>query len=175
MPVPPSNVRSVAKDPRGFVGIDPGYNGGVVLLKDDQIQYWQMPQQESELDLILELVAEYPTFIEKVHAGGVYGKKSLFTFGYNYGLIRMGLMVRRVQHTIIGSKEWQNEFGLILRSDSSEVNKKAMIHEEAIRRFPSFELWKQPRTKGLQRAVCDALLIAEYNRRTNLGLLRKKK
>lgn len=114
----------------------------------------------AEFDLaILEFVSYFPGM------GGV----SAFTFGGNYYALQMGLIATNIPHQIIRPKVWQDYFKISGRGGSTAKHRAE--HKEKIRRYvqrmyPKCELWNE--ALKIQRACCDAVLLARYARDMSL-------
>lgn len=151
-----------------FVGIDPGKKGGLVALSSSGKIVDATAMPETEL-----LIADWFQFfqcravIEKVHSMPGQGVASMFTFGRGYGFLRGCLHCHEIPFDEVNPQAWQKELGIPPRNKKSESNArfKMRLLEKAQQLFPTYELWKEPRAKGKQLSVCDALLIAEYCRR----------
>lgn len=159
-----------------YLGIDPGKQGGMVWLDNEGtvIHHCQMPPTLSLLSETLQEFEYTTCCLEKVQSMPGEGHKGAFTFGFGYGTLQMGLVCLSIPFELVQPKAWQAEFSIPGRKRGEPKDKlKERCHERAKNLFPLFPLWGQPRTKGNQRAICDALLIAEYCRRANLGMLRK--
>ncbi len=163
----------------GFLGLDPGKAGGAAILNAAGKVLLYVPMGESVLDIwlsIFERKLKYPyleldfTVLEFVSYFPSMGGVSAFTFGGNYYALQMALVAQGLPHSIIRPAEWQSFFKLPKRGGNT--NKHRTTHKEVLRKaaqrmFPKCELWRE--LIGVQRKCCDALLIAEYARRTYLG------
>lgn len=157
--------------PRVFLGIDPGKSGGIAALTQfskhkDSFQVAE-PMPETELgiyDLLYGFRDVEVCYLEKVHAMPKQGVTSMFTFGQGYGFIRGVLSALQIPFVDVHPKTWMKGLGIPLQGKN-----KLKLLKTAQQMFPKFDLWKQPKTKGKQLAVCDAMLIAEFARRTYGG------
>ena len=141
------------------IGIDPGSSGGIVRL-DGRAPPLAEPMPKTERDLWL-LVHRWcggigHAFIEHVHSMPKQGVASTFTFGVNYGLLRMALIASGTSFEKVQPTKWQREFGLLKRGDETKVAKKNRHKAVAQELFPSVKI---------THAIADALLIAEWGRR----------
>lgn len=164
----------IKENERAYLGLDPGKHGGMCLLSQKGEILCQQPMPESVLDIwamidtpfiqqydvtaCIEFVSYFPTM------GGV----GAFTFGGNYYALQMALTASRLPYEIVRPMLWQKVFNI--PSKGGNTNKHRAEHKERLRQtaqrlFPKFPLWKQPMTLGRQRAVCDAILLAEFLRR----------
>lgn len=154
-----------------FIGIDPGVRGGIAVISNDLVYVEPIPDTEKELWQLLSAYGGedirdnvYVT-IEKVQ--GYIGKdkgqsglgRSMFTFGYQYGIATMAVVasgIREDHFQKIPPKKWQNPF-LEGYSKMPYRQRKNRLKEIAASLFPTIKI---------TLAVADALLIAEYSRRT---------
>lgn len=151
--------------PTFFLGIDPGKTGGIVSIwSDGKIKAEPMPETE------LLTASLFPTrasngvaIIEKVHAMPKQGVTSMFSFGRNYGFLRACLICNKIPFEEIAPQKWQKEFSLPKTKDKKQHKLNLLARAQQL--FPQEPLWKMPRSLGKQKAICDALLIAEYCRR----------
>lgn len=160
-----------------YIGVDPGQAGGVAVICGDTIEAYPMP--ESELDtwnLFKELTYVGPIrgSIELVHSMPKQGLSSSFTFGRNYGFVRACLIACSVGFNDVQPKRWQHTLDIVGRKKDEPVGAlKLRLLAAAKQRFPEFPLWNEPKTKGKQLAVCDAMLIAYYCEITHEGFNRR--
>ena len=139
------------------IGIDPGKNGGVAwlsVLGAQPPQAIKMPGTEIELyHLLREIAAEVSVFVvlEKVHSSPQMGVKSAFTFGMNKGGLRMALAAVAAPYEEVSPMKWQGAMGCRTAGDKNVSKQRAQSL------FPSIKV---------THATADALLLAEYCRRT---------
>lgn len=144
---------------RTFIGIDPGGSGGIAAIFDDG-DTWAIPMPDTHKDLLDELIGFRlaTAMIEQVHSMPGQGVKSTFTFGQNFGALRMALTASSIPYEMVTPQKWQSHFGLPTTNKAgSKVAKKNAHKARAQELFPSIKI---------THAVADALLIAEYCRRT---------
>lgn len=173
-----------------IIGIDPGKTGAIVMLDGDTVRKYPIPLIGKELDMLqlhrildVEGKQDWHVFIEDVHA--IYGSAagSTFTFGFVCGAIQAMVIALKLKHTLVQPKEWQKVVyqGIpVIRKPSIIVKKgklkgqrrkgpkdcKAMSELAAKRLFPTVDLRKNDRCKVSHDGIVDALLIAEYGKRT---------
>jgi len=162
-----------------YVGIDPGKQGGLAVLVPIthprpqpgtyEARATSMPETELEIWQWLKQLADsnhrLVAVIEKVHSMPKQGVVSMFTFGRNYGTLRMALTAVGAVWEAVAPEIWQRGLNIPLRKETT-VQRKLKLKEAAQRLFPQLPVWREPRSLGKQKAVCDALLLAEYCRRT---------
>jgi Holliday junction resolvasome RuvABC endonuclease subunit len=139
-----------------FCGIDPGKAGGIAWVNGDEYAAVKMPQTERDIwDTIAELEdGETFAMIECVRSSPQMGVKSAFTFGCNFGLLRMALIASGIPFEEVTPPVWQ--MAMRCRSGGDKNKTKAA----AQRLFPALKM---------THAIADSLLIAEYARRVRAG------
>jgi hypothetical protein len=150
-----------------ILAIDPGKNGGIALVSlDGTAQAWKMPETERDIWSLIVGFDDGDTFalIEKVGPNRIaadgerrQGASSMFTFGMGYGALRMALVASGIPWEDISPQRWQSLFGLKRFKDETTVEKKNRHKARAQQLFPALQI---------THAKADALLIAEYGRRT---------
>ena len=168
----PSGIMSVDRRPT-FVGFDPGKQGGIVAIyPTGEIQWWLMPEGDLQLLTVLQneiaaSVSPRSTIVagvEKVNSMPGEGHKGAFTFGAGYGALKMAIAASGFKKLDVHSRTWQAFFKIKPRGKRTKSQFKSDILLKAHERFPEIPLWKEPRTKIKQLAICDAMFIAEYTR-----------
>ncbi len=141
-----------------FIGIDPGKSGGIAFITQDG-KAWAFKMPETERDIWDHLRAysgsmDYDpvALIESVHAMPGQGVTSTFTFGQGFGGLRMALVAAEIRFETITPQKWQKGMSCLTGGDKNVSKAKAQ------QLFPDLKI---------THAIADALLIAEYNRRTN--------
>lgn len=142
-----------------FIGIDPGKSGGLALLAADGrvIDVVKMPATECDLFETLEewgLGGEDGRIwatLEFVRSSPQMGVTSAFTFGRGYGALRMALIAAAIPFEEVTPAKWQNAMKCRTKGDKNVSKRRAQ------ELFPG---------QKVTHAIADALLIAEYGRRT---------
>ena len=161
-----------------WIGIDPGKSGGLAcIVEGEGIRAEPMPSTEFKIAQWIRMLTEdwnvldiQSCRIEKIHAMPSQGVTSMFSFGQNYGFLRGCLFSSGVSFEEVTPRTWQKEFGIQPRDKKKKETKnqfKNRLLAKCQQLFPNYDLWKEPRSKGKQLAVCDAILIAEYCRRVS--------
>lgn len=161
-----------------IIGIDPGENGGIALLDQEGnvINVEKMPETPqdlySSLAQLSSLVAalddsQLVVYIEKV--GGIPGQgaSSAFSFGKGCGHLEMALLALKLKTNDVTPQKWQKLYSVghssITKSTAAEKKEhKLKLKAKAQSLFPSLG-------KKITNATCDALLIAEYGRKQEIG------
>ena len=138
-----------------YIGIDPGLSGGVAFIPTTGNPWaHKMPETDRDLiDLLSDSIslAEPKAMLELVHSSPQMGVKSAFTFGEGYGRLQAVLTSLWVPYERIRPQVWQKAMGCLTRGDKNVSKRRAQ------ELFPMLKV---------THATADALLIAEFNRRT---------
>lgn len=149
-----------------IVGIDPGAKGAVGIITREDYSVFDMPCDKMgvmpwELKLIFSTAHALEkidhVLIEEVHAMPKQGVSSTFTFGKGFGIIIGVVGSLGIPFSFVRPQAWQKTFsiGKDTKADAVSI---------ASRLFPDAELYGPKGGKKDGRA--DALLVAEYGRRT---------
>lgn len=161
-----------------YIGIDPGVTGGIAALhvkhgEVSEVVYMSMPRTErDQFEAVKELASHgsiVHACVEAVHSFPHDGGKSAFTFGCGYGRIRMALIGLGIPFEDPLPKEWQGS--LKIRA-AKKKQRKEKLRAKCQELYPDLPIWSEPRSLGRQRAMCDALLLADYCYKYKEGLLR---
>lgn len=143
------------------IGIDPGASGGFAVIGPDGTYATKFPETESdtvtELKMVTLLDSSCVAYLEEVHAMPKQGVVSVFKFGQSYGFLRGVLAGLNVRRSFVRPQVWQKALGCMSKGDKNVTKRRAQ------ELFPSLKI---------THATADALLIAEYGRRLELGLLK---
>jgi hypothetical protein len=153
-----------------YIGIDPGKNGAIAFIPTDA-KPWAVGFKDATDKDIFETVrdatvyadderVETVAFLEQVGPGvfgagkkGRMGVKSAFTFGEGFGKLVMLLTALEIPFERVRPLKWQTAMGCKTGGDKNVSKRRAQ------ELFPEIKI---------THAIADALLIAEYARRTNL-------
>ena len=138
-----------------YLGIDPGLSGGIAFVPETGTPWaHKMPETDRDLiDLLSDNISLHTAtaMLEFVHSSPQMGVKSAFTFGEGYGRLQAVLTALRVPYERIRPAAWQKAMGCLTKGDKNVSKRRAQ------ELFPTLKI---------THATADALLIAEYNRRT---------
>lgn len=154
-----------------FIGIDPGVSGGIAIIDHfgHVIETFKMPATGRDaFDQLLPYGRanaqpgyEGRACIEKVNAGvfghgkaGKMGVVSAFTFGRNVERLHMALLCSDIPYDEVLPVKWQTALGCRTKGDKNVSKARAQ------QLFPHVKV---------THAIADALLIAEFCRRTERG------
>lgn len=141
-----------------YLGIDPGQGGGLALVGEGGsiLMVEKMPQTERDLLDLLTLWSfphqdESMATLEFVRSSPQMGVASAFKFGSGYGGLRMALVASGIPFNEVTPKKWQGVMQCRTGGDKNVTKRRAQ------ELFPGAKV---------THAVADALLLAEYGRRT---------
>jgi Holliday junction resolvasome RuvABC endonuclease subunit len=140
-----------------YLGIDPGVTGGIAILRDDGtvVETYRMPATERDLlDLLAPWPKGYQTYavLERVSASPQMGVVSAFTFGRGYGALLMALTAAYIPFDQVTPQTWQKALGCLSKGEKNITKRRAQ------QLFPDVKV---------THAIADALLLAEFGRRTD--------
>jgi crossover junction endodeoxyribonuclease RuvC len=159
-----------------FIGVDPGQQGGLVAICKGVVGYAPMPETDRDVWEWFDewtaagLMSVARAVIEKVHSMPKQGIASAFTFGAGYGALRMALTAARIPFEEVTPQAWQKALAIPkCAKTESKPQFKMRLRAKAQQLFPTLPIWSEPKSKGRQLAIADALLIAEFCRRKHEG------
>jgi hypothetical protein len=151
-----------------IIGIDPGKSGGIAWISDSGPCVEKMPETLADLwelfqdiltgargtneDRLYAAMLTPKAYIEQVHSSPQMGVKSAFTFGQGFGRLEMALTAAGIPFERVRPQAWQKSMGCMTKGDKNVSKRRAQ------ELFPHLKI---------THATADALLIAEYGRRTN--------
>lgn len=141
-----------------FLGIDVGKSGAIAAIDFDGKTFvdgiCKLSATDADVFAFIECVAGWGdcfAMIENVHSTPQMGVCSAFTFGRSLGFLYGVLTATRIPFESVSPQRWQKSMGCLTHGDKNISKAKAQ------------QLW--PKQK-ITHATADALLIAEYARRT---------
>lgn len=171
-----------------YLGIDPGAGGGLAVIDGTRVRLTPMPATEKDLwewfeiwdplldpeeplsvHACLEQVGGYlkpvGTAAEATATGwaggGAANGTAMFRFGTSYGALRMALTAAGIPWELATPAKWQRALGIPSRKKSeTRTQHKNKLKSLAQRLYPQAKVTLQ---------TADALLLAEYARRSRLG------
>lgn len=172
---------SKSKKEKGFLGVDPGLNGGICLLSNGKAQVWRIPSNSKnyppmELATVFNILKEIAPLVEyclleEVHA--IYGSSAAgtFSFGRGYGQLETMLEILFGDcYDYVQPKAWQKALNIPPREKDrrkyleTSAEWKWRLAEFAYDLYPDIPEWEE--SKQYQLSFCDSILIAEYARIT---------
>jgi Holliday junction resolvasome RuvABC endonuclease subunit len=139
-----------------WLGVDVGINGGIAFIPEKG-NSWAIKMPDTLCDLwdAIDNIGFDFTYLhaclERVHSSPQMGVKSAFTFGQGFGHLEMALTAAKIPFTYVTPQKWQKELGCLTGGDKNVSKGRAQ------QLFPHIKC---------THAISDALLIAEYCRRT---------
>lgn len=148
-----------------YIGVDPGKSGGIAWSHSDAMYAAKMPATEfdiyASINVLKKIEGRRFAVIEKVGgyvAGHPAPGSAMFNFGHNYGNLRMALLAARIPFEAVQPSVWQRALGISKKKpNESQTVWKNRLKSHAQQLFPDLKI---------TLATCDAILIAEYARRT---------
>ena len=147
-----------------YLGIDPGKSGAICAI-DSGGNAWVVVKTDRDYkDIWHELwyasciKGRCFAAIENVHAMPGQGVASTFKFGESFGMLLGLLTATDVEYIKVRPTVWCKELGLKKKKEESNTDWKNRHKQLAQDLFPDVDVTHAP---------ADALLIAEYCRRTN--------
>lgn len=141
-----------------YIGIDPGKSGALAAISQsgEFISFVKGDRTEHDIEAWIRATSliqgDSRATIEFVSSSKQMGVKSAFTFGQSYGFLRGLIVGALIPFEVVRPQKWQKVMGCLTGGDKN-------ISKAAAQR-----LW--PAVK-ITHANADALLIAEYGRRTH--------
>lgn len=144
------------------IGIDPGKSGGIAaIFGDGRTVQSPMPDTERDLyELLRDIDSVEPGAVarlERVSSSPQMGVVSAFTFGRSYGSLIMALTAIGIPFEEVTPVTWQKRLSITYPAGSTDTQKKNITKSKAQQLFPDVRV---------THAIADALLIAEFCRRT---------
>lgn len=148
------------------IGIDPGFSGAIAFINDGAISSVDMPilknEKRTELDEheVRAYIKGYDIsnmhiFIEKAQSMPGQGISSTGRYLTSYGIIRGICVGLGVPYTLVHPRTWKK----IMMPDMPKEKEASIIRVKQM--FPFLEF-----NRKKDHGQCDAILIAEYGRRT---------
>jgi hypothetical protein len=159
------------RKPEAIIGIDSGLKGAAVCLGTDRELFdilFNYPGTSHFSDVISKWRESYNivhVYLENQHAFPGQGVSSTFTLGRVFGEILGVFSAFKVAVTTVDPRTWQK--AMLLKIET-ETDTKVRAAETVKQLFPEASLMRTDRCKIVHDGAADALLIAEYGRKTFL-------
>ncbi len=172
--------RKMDKKTSLFLGIDPGMSGGFAVVNElgEFVDSFPTPIVGKNLNIpsiLLWLHAyhdpQYSDYkiasavLEQVGARPGQGVSSMFKFGRVYGIVEGLIAALEIPYTLVTPQAWTKVMHIGVESRAS-LDPKERSNVAVSRLFPKANLHLTPRSKKPHDGVVDAILMAEYARRT---------
>jgi len=141
-----------------YIGIDPGKSGGICFLMDDDIKSFKCPETTHDMteELILaKNIRGCTAIVEKVWSFPGQGVKSVFSFGYNYGLWLGILSALKIPYILVPANKWMKYYSV---PKLEKKDRKNYLKQLAQQMHPDHNI-------TLYNA--DAILLANYLKKTH--------
>jgi hypothetical protein len=155
----------VSKNPRVlYLGIDNGASGAIaaVNINGRLSRVDPTPPTDAEVFALLQVIqlncddGLVFAVLEHAQAFPKMGVCSAFTYGKGYGAMQMALHAAGIPFDIVTPRKWQAALSCLSKGDKNVTKRRAQ------QLFPKVKI---------THAIADALLLAEYCRRTREHLL----
>ena len=147
-----------------YIGIDPGLSGGIAILNQDGSvkEVVAMPDTPRDIyEFLFSYKEDSRCVLEDVgHGMPGQSSKATATFARHNGHIEMALLALGIPTEKVTPQKWIKVYQLKKKKEQDKNEWKNVLKAKAQSLFP--QLGKKVTLK-----TCDALLIAEYARRTN--------
>lgn len=145
-----------------FIGIDPGKKGAIAIIYEDGAAE-VAPMDAAHYRTILACVDEHTTVcaLERVSARPGQGVVSMFSFGESYGYLQGLLDAYQIPYELVTPQRWKKAFEVTGDKNSSIAVAKRL--------FPGVSLLRTVNSRKDDDGMAEALLLAEYARRTMGG------
>ncbi|MBQ1805433.1 MAG: hypothetical protein II010_05975 [Oscillospiraceae bacterium] len=141
-----------------YVGIDPGAKGAFAILDVGTVDVLPLDMEEFTAAMRRLDPKHTRVVLEHVSAMPGQGVVSMFTFGAGWGRIMGVLDALRIPYELVRPQKWKKTFSVTSDKNSSI--------EVAKRLFPGIDLHRTERSRKDDDGLAEALLMAEYARRT---------
>ena len=156
-----------------YLGIDPGKDGALFLIKESGgIEAFVFPKIGLDIDLhrlwqIFQTVPDNTKVcLEAVHSIFGTGAKSNFEFGGTYFMLQGMVVARGLPMKLVRPKEWQKLMHLgipiVKKKGKNTTDTKAMSLHSFKLHFPNVNATATPRATKFHSGIVDAGLIAWY-------------
>ena len=148
------------------MGIDPGFSGGIAILKDGDIKTYNMPEEYTDVyDLLLEIKEEHENddivaVMENVgHGMPGQSSKATASFARHNGHIEMALYALCIRTDKVTPQKWQKYFSNSIGSAPTGNKEK----KEWKNKLKSLAAQMYPAAKPTLYTA-DAILLADYGK-----------
>lgn len=148
-----------------YMGVDPGKNGAIALITFDGQKVLSLQKLEATDVDTVKVITNIKTFyssvsavIEKLQANAF--TKASYSIGYYSGLLKGAMIANQIRFEEETPNSWQRAMKCQTKGD------KHITKALAQKLFPGVHITLE---------TADALILAEYARRKDLGLLKEAK
>ena len=150
--------KMTSTSPSRIIGIDPGKNGGLVVISDKEIRAYKCPETPDAMATLFGVAlngdAPIDTYcvIEKVWARPGNASRAAFTYGVNFGLWLGIAASYEVDVNYVLPQKWMAHVGC--PKGMKVTQRKNWLKDKAKELYPQL--------KKVTLATADAILIAKY-------------
>ena len=143
-----------------IIGVDPGKNGGLVVIEGDEIRAHKCPETPDEMATLFGVAlngdAPIDTYfvIEKVWARPGNASRAAFSYGVNFGLWLGIAASYEVDVNYVLPQKWMTHFKC--PKVMKVTQRKKWLNDKAKELYPEL--------KKITLATADAILIAKYGK-----------
>lgn len=141
-----------------YVGIDPGAHGAFAMLDVGTVDVLPLDMEEFTAAMRRLDPKQTRVVLEHVSAMPGQGVVSMFSFGTGWGRIMGVLDALRIPYELVRPQKWKRAFSVTGDKNSSIAVAKRL--------FPGIDLRRTDRSRKDDDGLAEALLMAEYARRT---------
>lgn len=151
-----------------YVGIDPGRSGGIAVLDEKRELVFSAVLERLTLKELFAFLLDVRNYdlpmavLERVHSMPGQGHSGAFTFGRNVGNLEALLVAAEIPFDQVIPRRWQPAIGVVYPPKAKDTVRKNISKARAQELFPDQAL-------TITHALADAMLIAEYCRRVQIG------
>ena len=125
-----------------IIGVDPGNTGAICFLKGKKvIELCSMPVEKKTTGRgiqvsaigLKDLLSGWTikrAYIERINSQPQNTARSMFTFGYGYGVVLTALTFMEVPFCFIAPQEWKKEFVLIGKDKQASITKVLQLYPD---------------------------------------------
>ncbi len=164
---------------KAYIGIDPGKNGGIVVIWPDgkSMSLFTIPILNEDIDVsklveVFDMIQkmndqgyEFFCILENVHSIFGVSAKANFVFGKVVGIIQTMIEVYKIPYMMVNPKAWQK---VIFQGIAQNENKKVMALQAVTRMFPNTSFLKSDRSRVPHDGLVDSCCLAQYGKISNL-------
>ena len=156
-----------------YLGIDPGLDGGIALIREEELSLYKTPviggkeydiQEMKRILLQLKNLKAFATIENQISMPG-QGLTSTLQTGKGFG-IWLGLLAGlEIPYQVVAAVSWQKKLFTGVKGNLDTKQKSEVI---AKRLFPGADFRKSDRARVANDGLTDAACIAEFGRRTHI-------
>ena len=164
-----------------YIGIDPGNKGYIAVIDHNGTREYYSIADNDYHDIAIFLKNIKTIYgdkcmccMESIHAIFGSSAKATFSFGEVFGVLQGLLIALEIPYHLVPPKTWQKKIWIsqdkVYKTFAGKktIDNKSTSINAARRLFPTEDFRRTSKCKNVDDNKCDATLIAEYGRRSNL-------